>query len=103
MYGVNERDWKLFCKLLPEWQERYMAKLIEEYKEILNKEVNPSERYWELYNKINKDKKNPGVLITDKSRSKMSRILFYMYRLNVINDNDIVDFSPQLKAEITIK
>ena len=30
--GCTEADWKLFRKRLPEWQERYMEKLIEEYK-----------------------------------------------------------------------
>ena len=34
-YQVNEKDWKLFRKLLPDWQESYMEKLVEEYKAIL--------------------------------------------------------------------
>jgi hypothetical protein len=25
---INERDWKLFRKYLPDWQENYMEKLI---------------------------------------------------------------------------
>lgn len=25
MYSVKESDWKLFRKLLPEWQERFMG------------------------------------------------------------------------------
>ena len=27
MYSVKESDWKLFRKLLPEWQERFMGKI----------------------------------------------------------------------------
>ena len=32
---VNEKDWKLFRKNLPDWQENYMEKLIKEYIEFL--------------------------------------------------------------------
>ena len=28
---VNEKDWKLFRKYLPDWQENYMEKLIKDY------------------------------------------------------------------------
>jgi hypothetical protein len=31
-----EKDWKLFKKKLGGWQEAYMDRLIEEYKDILN-------------------------------------------------------------------
>jgi len=33
---INERDWKLFRKYLPDWQENYMEKLIKDYIEFLN-------------------------------------------------------------------
>ena len=36
MRDVAESDWKLFKKMLPQWQERYMKKLIGQYVEILN-------------------------------------------------------------------
>ncbi|MBQ3418289.1 MAG: hypothetical protein IJH32_10715 [Ruminococcus sp.] len=61
-YQVNEKDWKLFRKLLPGWQEAYMEKLIEEYKELLNNDERASEKYWVLEKKVNKDKYNSGVL-----------------------------------------
>ena len=31
MYQVIEKDWKLFRKLLPDWQEAYMERLAKEY------------------------------------------------------------------------
>ena len=31
--GVNEKDWKLFRSRLPVWQETYMEKIIEEYRD----------------------------------------------------------------------
>ena len=36
MRDVVESDWKLFKKMLPQWQERYMEKLIGQYVEMLN-------------------------------------------------------------------
>lgn len=34
-----EKDWKLFKKKLGGWQEAYMDRLIEEYKDILNSDA----------------------------------------------------------------
>ena len=39
-----EKDWKLFRKKLGSWQEAYMDKLIEEYKDILNYKMVPIRR-----------------------------------------------------------
>ena len=38
MSNIKESDWKLYKKLVPIWQERYMEKLNNEYLEILSKE-----------------------------------------------------------------
>ena len=32
---ITEKDWKLFRKMLPTWQERYMENLINDYEAIL--------------------------------------------------------------------
>ena len=48
---VSEQDWKLFRKKLPVWQEAYIGKVIEEYKSILQKDLLPSEKFWELEKK----------------------------------------------------
>ena len=50
-----EKDWKLFKKKLGGWQEAYMDKLIEEYKDILNSDVSSSDKYWVLRKKIYED------------------------------------------------
>ena len=44
--GFTEADWKLFRKRLPEWQERYMEKLIEEYKVYLSSDEPASSKFW---------------------------------------------------------
>ena len=44
--GFTEADWKLFRKRLPDWQERYMEKLIEEYKVYLSSDEPASSKFW---------------------------------------------------------
>ena len=44
--GVKESDWKLFRKLLPQWQAQAMGRLCHEYQEILSDDSKPaSERF----------------------------------------------------------
>lgn len=45
MNRFSEKDWKLFRKKIPEWQEAYMYKLNKEYIEILNGDGNPSDKF----------------------------------------------------------
>ena len=45
MNKVSNYDWKLYRSLLPKWQERYMAKLNQEYIDILNEDNNPSANF----------------------------------------------------------
>ena len=35
-YDCLESDWKLFRKRIPVWQERYMGRLVQEYRAILD-------------------------------------------------------------------
>ncbi len=99
-YGFPESDWKLFRKKLPDWQEDYMGKLIEEYKDILNGEGNPSDRFWELEKRINRDRHDSGVVIEDVSRSHMIRNLMSLYSDGVITWDDLDDFSDTLKDQL---
>ncbi len=92
-----EKDWKLFRDKLPEWQESYMKKLIEEYKEIVNDNRSASDKYWALEARVKADKRNPGVLITDISRSNLYDHLISLIRYKVITMDDLKDFSDETK------
>lgn len=48
----NEKDWKLFRKKLPEWQEAFMEHLDEEYLQILKQDKKASDKFWELERNI---------------------------------------------------
>lgn len=42
---ISKKDWTLFKEKIGEWQEAYMDKLCEEYKEILNSDKLGSEKF----------------------------------------------------------
>ena len=92
--GVNEKDWKLFRKLLPEWQEAYMEKLCKEYAGILASGSNASDKFWELEKRINKDKKDTGVSAR-MSRSMMLENITSLLLEGAITVDDLDGFSEE--------
>lgn len=92
MNKVSNYDWKLYRSLLSKWQERYMAKLNQEYIDILNEDNNPSANFWKLEKRIYQDRKSPGVVIT-VSRSEFFIDIMSLMRANVISREDLNDFS----------
>ena len=95
-----EKDWKLFRKKLGGWQESYMDKLVEEYKDILNSDASSFDKYSTLRKKIYDDYKSPGVLARDVSRSNMLWILLGLLRDEAITMDDLEEFSDELKDDI---
>ena len=94
-----ESDWKLFRKKVPVWQETYMGKLLEEYKELLCSEGKPSEKFWALEKRIYKDKRNPGVIINMR-RSQMRDDISYLLQYGVIELEDLEEFSQALQEDV---
>ena len=94
---ISKADWKLLRVKIAEWQERYMAHLIQEYMQLLSDETqNPSDRFWALEKKVKNDRRHPGVLI----RLQKSNAIYDMVsliRLGVISFEDLADFSDNLK------
>lgn len=96
-----EKDWRLFRKKLPEWQENCMNRLNKEYMEILSQEgKNPSDIFWELDSRMKHDKKLTGVVARDMSRSQMNLHLLDLLRENTITLDDISDFSEDLQGRL---
>lgn len=96
---IIKRDWQLFRAKLPEWQEAYMKKLIEEYASLLNEEKPASEKFWELEARIKKDKNKPGVII-EMRKSEMVYGIIELLNDHVICFDDINDFSDELKTTV---
>lgn len=92
MQGNSKRDWKLFREKVPEWQERYMERLIKEYIEFLNSPGNASDHFWELEKRIKKDRKHPGVLM-QLDKAEMAWDTVSLLQSGVITMDDLNDFS----------
>ena len=98
---ISKRDWEIFKKNLPLWQERYMDCLNREYCEILQGNENPSEKFWKLEERINSDKKSAGVIVR-MSRSNMINILVSLLNDNIIEQDDLNEFSDEIKETIRL-
>ena len=99
MNHYSEKDWKLFRQKLPQWQENHMEKLCREYLEILRKDTQPSERFWELEKRIREDKRATGVVVTN-SRSKMIDNILDLLHDGAVTLEDLSDFSEELQEKI---
>ena len=97
MYQVEEKDWKLFRKKLPVWQEVYMERLMKAYAELIAGDEPASARFWALDKRIRADRKRLGVCVDEVSRSKLQNILTGLIIENVISEDDLYDFSEELR------
>lgn len=95
--SINEKDWKMLRKKLPDWQENYMERLNNEYMGILSSDELPSTKFWELEKRINRDKRDTGVMVDDMSRSRMTTIIIDLLNEGAITVDDLDDFSEELK------
>lgn len=93
----DPKDWKLYRKKLPGWQEAYMERLVWEYSEILNEEGKASDKFWALEKRVSRDKGRPGVIV-DLRRGDMAMQLLTMLQDGAITMDDLKDFSPELQA-----
>ena len=96
---VSKKDWKLFRDKIADWQEDYMDKLNQKYIKLLSEDKNPSDKFWALEKRINKDKKRPGVIL-QMEKSEMIYDLVRLIRDKVIKFEDLNDFSDELKAAV---
>ncbi len=96
---ISERDWKIFRKKIPDWQECYMERLEVEYIALLQNENSASTKFWELEKRINQDKKSPGVII-DMRRSTAINNIVNLVLDEVISFDDLEEFSDDLKEAV---
>lgn len=96
---ISEHDWKIFRNKIPDWQERYMERLVADYITLLQSEKKASAKFWELEKRIKQDKKSPGVLI-DMRRSTAINNIVNMVLDEVISLDDLEAFSDDLKEAV---
>ena len=97
---VLECDWKLFRKKLPEWQERHMQALLNDYAAIIAADdEDVATRFWELERRIKRDVRHVGVC-ADMRRSMMDQNLLCLLREKAIAPKDLEGFSDELRDYI---
>lgn len=97
-----ESDWKLFRRLLPGWQERFMAKLNREYAELLAEDRQASDIFWELDKRMREDKRKAGVVVRDMSRSNMDMHIMNLLSEGAITLDDLSEFSEEYRGRIEL-
>ncbi len=97
---IRKQDWKLFREKVPEWQELYIEKLLKQYITLLSdKSSYASKRFWELDERINKDKRTSGVqLQLDKSEMEIDTAHLIMD--GAITLDDLSDFSQEFQDSV---
>lgn len=93
---ISKSDWKLFRACIAEWQENYMEHLVKEYIDMLNGNGNASDKFWELEERIKKDKKHPGVML-ELSKGNMIFDIVALINSGVITTADLEGFSDELR------
>lgn len=99
MYDVKESDWKLFRKLLPGWQERFMERLLGEYATIMAGQGRASEKFWKLQKRLQKDVRKVGVR-AEMRRSVMDMNLRSLLHEGAITKDDLEGFSDELRQSL---
>ena len=74
-----------------------MERLIKDYAELLNGDDAASEKFWALDKRIRADRKSLGVHVDGVTRSNLQNILTGLIIENVITENDLHDFSEELR------
>ncbi len=97
---VSKSDWKLYRERISEWQEVYMEHLLKEYVDLLNGPENASDKFWELEERIKRDRKHPGVVI-EINKGNMLYDIARLINLGVIAEADLDGFSEDLKDAIS--
>ena len=99
MYSVKESDWKLFRKLLPGWQERFMERLLGEYAKVIAGKGLASDRFWKLQKRLQKDVRKVGVC-AEMRRSVMDMNLLSLLHEGAITKDDLDGFSDELRQSL---
>ena len=96
---ASKSDWKLFRTRIVDWQEDYMERLVKEYIDMLNGTGNASDKFWELEERIKKDKKHPGVVL-ELSKGNMIFDIVALINSGVITAADLEGFSDELRESV---
>ena len=99
LYGSFKKRLELFRARIGDWQEAYMERLVKEYVDLLEGEEKASDKFWNLEERIKKDKKHPGVML-ELSKGNMMFDIVALINGGVITTADLEGFSDELKESV---
>jgi len=94
-YIMTEADCQLFQERLPQWQERLLNRLCDEYAALLTGPYRGSEAFWEVKRLIRKDMKR-----LEATAEEASRIIADLLRKQVNTPEDLRDFSEGFQETV---
>ena len=89
----------MFREYVPKWQAQYIGKLNREYIELPSSDGDAADHFWELEERIRKDKKHPGVSI-EISKGDAIYDLVLLCWTGVIGMSDLEEFSDSTKDAV---
>ena len=99
--NISEAAWKIFKRIRPLALDRFCERILEESRKICDtKNLSAHKRYLSLYKHIEKRDEDIAQAFNDYRRSTAVLCLRAMYFLDLLTDEDIEQFSPQVQAII---
>lgn len=95
----SKKGWTLFKEKVVIWQENRMAKLCNEYVELLSSSASSADKFWALEKRIHCDKHRASVWVR-MSRLEMPFIILRLLDEGTINMDDLGEFSDDMKAYV---
>lgn len=97
----NEKDWKAFRSLAPVLRERYLRAKNEELATILDDdERSPTEKFWELEERVGEIAKALRACLDGHSRTRMRLFMFQMFDVGMMTVQDLDGFSDDLRRRM---
>lgn len=98
--NISDKDWELFCEKLPDWKEKHIQGIIDEYMKLLSDDTrSASDRFWELCERTKHDETSPGVIMVNNQSESIWNIACLISE-NVITHDDLSGFSDRLQQEV---
>ena len=96
---IQETDWKLFRRRVPEWRERYLEQQNQALRALLEQpNQTPTTIFWQVKKFTDEQAYVLVECFDGHSRSTMERFIVIMYSHRVIARADIDEFSEELQA-----
>lgn len=94
-------DWRLFRTRVPEWRDRYLARVNRELAEMLaDRDKKPDACFWDTHDRMTREARVLRDCLDGHSQSKMEQYMILMLAHGLIDDDDLTEFSDELQHRV---